>query len=71
MEEYQISNEVFNDYDIRSLIHFIRNQQVMLDSDLAMLYQVETGRLNEAVSRNMPVFRIDSAFSSLRMSTQT
>lgn len=38
--------------DIKSLIYVIRNQQVMLDSDLAMLYQVETKRLNEAVKRN-------------------
>ncbi len=30
----------------------VRGQQVMLDSDLAMLYQVETKRLNENVKRN-------------------
>ena len=34
--------------DIKNLIYVVRNQQVMLDSDLAMLYQVETTRLNEA-----------------------
>ena len=34
--------------DIKNLIYVVRNQQVMLDSDLAMLYQVETKRLNEA-----------------------
>ena len=28
-------------------IHLIRNHKVMLDFDLAELYQVETGRLNE------------------------
>ena len=33
--------------NIESLIHIIRGQQVMLDSDLAMLYSVETKRLNE------------------------
>ena len=42
--------------DIKSLIYVIRNQQVMLDSDLAALYQVETGRLNEAVKRNISRF---------------
>ncbi len=42
--------------DIKSLIYVIRNQQVMLDSDLAMLYQVETKRLNEAVKRNISRF---------------
>lgn len=42
--------------DIKSLIYVIRNQQIMLDSDLAMLYQVETKRLNEAVKRNISRF---------------
>jgi len=37
---------------VESLIHFIRGQKVMLDSDLAQLYQVPTKRLNEAVRRN-------------------
>ena len=38
--------------DIKSLIYIIRDRQVMLDSDLAALYQVETKRLNEAARRN-------------------
>ena len=36
---------------IQNLIHYIRGQQVMIDSDLAMLYNVETKRLNESVKR--------------------
>ena len=44
------------DIDIRSMIHIIRGQQVMLDSDLALLYQVETKRLNERVKRNIARF---------------
>lgn len=43
-------------FDIKSMIYIIRNQQVMIDSDLAMLYQVETKRLNEAVKRNIARF---------------
>lgn len=43
-------------FDIRSMIYVIRNQQVMIDSDLAMLYQVETKRLNEAAKRNISRF---------------
>ncbi len=43
-------------FDIKSMIYVIRNQQVMLDSDLAMLYQVETKRLNETVKRNIARF---------------
>ncbi len=38
--------------DIQSMIHIVRGQQVMLDSDLAALYQTETKRLNERVKRN-------------------
>ena len=38
---------------IKNLIYLIRNQQVMLDSDLATLYQVETKVLNRQVKRNI------------------
>ena len=43
-------------FEIQNLIYVIRGKQVMIDSDLAMLYQVETKRLNEAVKRNMSRF---------------
>lgn len=43
-------------YDIKNMIYTVRNQQVMLDNDLAKLYQVETKRLNEAVKRNIARF---------------
>ena len=33
-------------------IHLVRNQKVMLDKDLAELYDVTTGNLNKAVKRN-------------------
>ena len=42
--------------EVRNIIYSIRNQQVMLDSDLATLYQVDTGRLNEAAKRNVSRF---------------
>jgi phage regulator Rha-like protein len=41
---------------IQKMIHDIRGHKVMLDSDLAILYQVETRRLNEAVKRNQSRF---------------
>lgn len=41
---------------IKNLIYTIRGYKVMLDSDLAMLYEVETKRLNEAVKRNIKRF---------------
>ncbi|MCR4648877.1 MAG: ORF6N domain-containing protein [Lachnospiraceae bacterium] len=47
---------------IKSLIYVVRGQQVMLDSDLAMLYQVETGALNRAVKRNKKRFPEDFCF---------
>lgn len=42
-----------NENAIKNLIYVIRGQQVMLDSNLAMLYQVETKVLNQAVKRNI------------------
>ena len=42
-----------NDIDvIKNRIYEVRGQRVMLDRDLAELYNVETKRLNEAVKRN-------------------
>lgn len=41
---------------IENLIYDIRGKQVMLDSDLAKLYQVETKRINEAVKNNSEKF---------------
>ena len=38
---------------LKELIYVVRNKQVMIDSDLAMLYQVETKALNRAVKRNV------------------
>ena len=38
------------------LIYEIRGQKVMLDSDLARLYEIETGALNRAVKRNIERF---------------
>lgn len=48
--------------DIEQAIHVIRGQRVMLDSDLAKLYGVTTGRLNEQVTRNKARFPEDFAF---------
>ena len=45
-----------SDTDIQSRILTIRGVQVMLDSDLALLYGVTTKRLNEQVKRNVARF---------------
>jgi len=47
---------------ISNKIYFIRNQKVMLDFDLASLYEVETRRLNEQVKRNISRFPPDFMF---------
>lgn len=52
-------NEVI---EVKNLIYTIRGQKVMLDSDLATLYGVETKRLNEAVKRNIERFPSDFMF---------
>ncbi|MDR6760639.1 hypothetical protein J2Y38_000837 [Flavobacterium sp. 2755] len=47
---------------ISNKIYFIRGQKVMLDGDLALLYGVETKRLNEQVKRNLSRFPEDFMF---------
>lgn len=45
-----------NSADIQNLIYVVRGKQVMLDSDLAQLYQIETRILNQSVKRNINRF---------------
>jgi len=59
--------------DIQRRIYTIRSVQVMLDSDLALLYEVETKVLNQSVKRNLERFPdlfcfqlTQSEFDSLR-----
>jgi len=47
---------------IAPLIHEIRGERVILDSDLAKIYGVSTTRLNEQVKRNVDRFPVDFAF---------
>ena len=53
---------VVPDEIIMNRIYFIRDQKVMIDSDLAELYGVETKRLNEQVKRNIGRFPADFMF---------
>lgn len=50
------SQIILPNIDIINLIYTIRGSQVMLDTDLAELYNVETRVLNQAVSRNIKRF---------------
>ena len=47
---------------IQNKILVIRNQQVMIDRDIAELYGVETRILNQAVKRNMELFPNEFCF---------
>ncbi|MFC4308263.1 ORF6N domain-containing protein [Steroidobacter flavus] len=47
---------------IAQSIIVLRGQRVLLDSDLAVLYEVETRRLNEQVRRNKDRFPADFIF---------
>lgn len=49
-------NEIIEKEKVEDLIYEIRGKQVMLDSDLAKLYKVETKRINEAVKNNPEKF---------------
>lgn len=55
-------NLLILDEIITNKIYLIRNQKVMLDRDLAELYQVETKRLKESVRRNINRFPNDFMF---------
>jgi hypothetical protein len=48
--------------ELETLIYEIRGQRVMLDSDLAQIYGVETKSLNRAVKRNAERFPKDFMF---------
>lgn len=61
-QKTQMNIEDVEQCQIESLVYIVRNKQVMLDSDLATLYQVETGALNRAVKRNIERFPEDFRF---------
>ena len=54
--------KIFADGEIVEKIFIIRGHKVMLDRDLAEMYDVPTSRLNEAVKRNKTRFPADFMF---------
>jgi hypothetical protein len=56
------SQSIIPDEIVMNKIYQIRGQKVMLDNDLADLYEVETRRLNEQVKRNIDRFPEDFMF---------
>ena len=70
--------ELKEDLSIENMIYEIRGKQVMLDCDLAKLYNVETKRINEAVKNNpykfperFSFFLNDFEFTNLRSKFST
>lgn len=61
-KENKKSELVLPDEAVMNKIYLIRGQKVMLDEDLAQLYQIETKRLKEAVRRNIDRFPADFMF---------
>ena len=68
----------FGSFGIGTLIHSVRDIRVIIDTDLARLYEVSTKRLNEQLRRNVDRFPHDFAFqltteewASLRSQTAT
>ncbi len=61
-------NEVLeiNSVNIKDLIYTIRGKQVMIDSDLALIYNYQVKRLNEQVKRNIKRFPKDFMFQLTR-----
>jgi hypothetical protein len=73
METSEDKITIYDSEAIRKKIYTIHNLQVMLDSDLAAFYGVETKQLNRAVKRNIErfpdefMFQLDdNAWESLR-----
>jgi len=56
------SAPVFIPEKIAPLVHYLRHEKVILDSDLAELYGVATKVLNQAVHRNLDRFPSDFMF---------
>ena len=58
----KLSLPILTGEGIQNCIHIIRGEQVILDRDLARLYQVDTSQLNRQVKRNIERFPEDFMF---------
>jgi len=58
----ELNVEKYEQENIKNLIYTIRGKQVMLDSDVAMLYHYETKNINKAMKRNIDRFPEDFCF---------
>ena len=60
----------YNNEDIKNLIYTIRGKQVMLDSDVAMLYHYQTKKINQTVKRNIERFPENFCFQLTEEETE-
>ena len=51
-----MANGIITQNDVQDKVIVVRGQQVLLDRDVAVLYGVSTGRINEAVKNNVEKF---------------
>lgn len=58
-----MANEIISTRDVQDLMVVVRGQEVLLDRDVALLYGVSTGRVNEAVKNNREKFPEDYLIS--------
>lgn len=56
------ASELPSSQHLAQLVYWVRNEKVLLDAELALLYGVETGALNRAVKRNAERFPADFMF---------
>lgn len=57
-----MENAIVEKLDLGASLYVVRGQRVLLDFDLALLYQVETKALKRAVRRNESRFPVDFMF---------
>ncbi len=62
MQKKELAKNFIPSARIEKRIFWLRGEKVMLDSDLAELYEVLTGNLNKAVKRNIERFPVDFMF---------
>ncbi len=66
----ELDETVYDADKIKNLIYNIRGKQVMLDSDVAMLYHYKTKRINETVQRNKERFPENFCFQLTELETK-
>ena len=65
-DKLEIKKELTNE-EIKKLIYTVRGKQVMIDSDVAMLYHYETKKINQTVKRNKNRFPENFCFQLTEM----